>query len=222
MRYKSFDRPDHAYQRYTSSVYIDVCQQLGRNKYRAIVAIAWLSNSWDGWVTRKKKFKKKGRIPVQASLISRRMMSAQYGYCEKTIQNALSDLLTVGTIRVASEFVYSSKQQSRCRTYYCPWMKQKDRKSKVKIYHGLLTAPSFLRLGITSQAILLLLHIWHKKSGNTVTINHGELINLGVSKRIITRQLNLLRNAGFIEYISGNAYQFSWLDDCGNFEDVPK
>ena len=101
-------------------------------------------------------------------------------------------------------------------------MKQKDRKSKVKIYHGLLTAPSFLRLGITSQAILLLLHIWHKKSGNTVTINHGELINLGVSKRIITRQLNLLRNAGFIEYISGNAYQFSWLDDCGNFEDVPK
>lgn len=222
MSYQPGKRADHAYHRYTSSVYVDVCQQLRRNKYRAIVAIAWLSDSWNGWSTSKKKFKQKGRVPVQESLISRRMMAEQYGYCEKTIQSALSDLLTVGIVSVASEFAYSSKQQSKCRTYSCRWMKQKDRKSKVKIYHGLLIAPSFLRLGITSQAILLLLHIWHKRSGNTVAINHGELINLGVSKRIITHQLNLLRNAGFIEFMSGNVYRFSWLDDGGNFVEVPK
>lgn len=211
-----FKKPDHSFKRYTQDVLIETCQCFGRDKYRAIVVIAWLSDYWDGWKSNDKRKRKRGRLPVKEARISRRMM-ADYGYSEKTIQSTLSDLLQANITHIGTEFQFNGAGR-KTRTYFCPWMEAKSKAKKVRIFHGLLTSDKFLRLGITTQAILILLHIWLKSSSNITEIRNKALIEMGISRRIISDHLSILRHAGLIEYMEGNKYRFTWLDDGGHFE----
>jgi len=211
-------KQDHSFVQIPEETLDRICLKTGRNKYRVIVAMAWLSMFWDGWKSKDKRRRKKGRLPRKEAMITRRMMADLFGYSENTFGLALRDLLDIGMTSIARKHKYTGKNgENLGRAYKCHWMDCTAGKQRIWLYWGLLVSDIFLSLDITSQAILILIHADHNRKHNHVVINNSRLVAMGVSKRIINRHVDLLRHAGLLIFV-GDGYKFAWLQEGGRYE----
>ena len=187
---------------------------LGRGRYRAIVVSTYLSLLWGGW-TSKKNTKRK---PNNKVMITRRMLSQHFDMCTSTAQLAIIDLVHSYTIIVAQKPVYSGKQGQNLGTLYrLPWMEKAEGK-RLHIYWGLLVSDPFLRLTVTLQAVIILLHRLHSRKDNRLTIRASALTAYGIHRNRLPKYISQLKDTGLLEYLEDYDYSFAWFDLDGKPE----
>ena len=153
-------------------------------------------------------------------MITRRMMADLFGYSENTFGLALRDLLDIGMTSIARDYKYTGKDGKNLgRAYKCSWMDDTAGKHKIWLHWGLLVSDAFLSLDITSQAILIILHVDHVRKRNRVVINYKRLTVMGISRRIINDHVDLLRHAGLLIFVDDD-YKFAWLQDDGRYKNA--
>ena len=184
---------------------------LGRKRYSAIAVSTIMSSLWDGWTSTKKS----KRVPSSKVMMTKRMLHQHFGFGESTAGQVLSDLSQHGITIITQKGVYSGRQGKNLGTLYrLPWM-EKSKGKQVHIYWGMLISESFLALSVTLQAVIILLHQLHSRKENRLTIKPNALKEFGVHRNKLPRYVNELRSAGFLYYIEGDDYEFSWFDKDG-------
>ena len=187
---------------------------LGRGRYRAIVVSTYLSLLWDGWTSRKKT----KRVPNNNVMITRRMLSQHFDMCTSTAQLAIIDLVRSGTIIVAQKPVYSGKKGKNLGTLYLlPWM-ENPKGRRLHIYWGLLVSDPFLRATVTLQAVIILLHQFHSRKDNRLTIRPCVLTQYGIHRNRLPGYISQLMEVGLLEYLEDFDYAFTWFDLDGKPE----
>lgn len=198
--------PDKYFQKVPDTAFLRLAE-LGRRKYAAIVYVAQMSLRWKGWRSRKRR----GRVEHDV-MLTRRFMSNYYGYCENTIESAIQSLKEAELIEeVRKPAVLGSSNKNRGTTYKPLWMYEKPTKRNAWIFWGVLTSEAFLSLSITTQAILILLHLKLHRKMNILTCRPGDLQEFGVNRKIVTKHLEYLMHAGLLEHVDGHDYRFPWL-----------
>lgn len=204
-------RKPNSYRRVPVSLFRSLAN-LGRRKYRAIVAAAWASAFWDGW----KSGKKTTRIPTDEVMLTRRFMADHFGYNPNTIDSALADLKEHQHITVAVEAKFSGlKGKNLGRKYRLKWMENSKGEHCVRILWGLLVSDAFLRLSIETQAVLLLLHTVHYRRQNRLVIRPQTLAQYGIHRNRLPEHVDQLRLSGLLDHVDGYSYRFAWLNDNG-------
>lgn len=204
-------RQDKSYKSIPESFYISL-NKLDRRKYRAVVISTYMSMFWDGW---KPKAKSK-RIQNDKVMLTRRMLHQHFDIAESTAGDAIYDLVNNQFIRISRKHVYSGKQGMNLGTVYqLSWM-GKSTEKKLHIYWGLLVSEPFLKLSVTLQAIIILLHSLHSRRKNFLTIRPSALSKFDVHRNRLPKYINQLIHAGLLEYIENHDYRFTWFDKDGN------
>jgi len=207
--FKKIRRSNH-FKSIPESHYINL-MELGRRRYRAIVVSTYMSLLWDGWKSKKKT----KRVPNNKVMLTRRMLAQHFDISPATAARALNDLIISDKIIVAQKSVYSGKQGQNLGTLYrLPWMENSKGK-QLKIYWGLLISGSFLRLSVTLQAVIILLHRLHNRRKNRLTIRPCALSQYGIHRNRLPKYITKLLDTGLLHYIENYDYEFAWINSDG-------
>jgi hypothetical protein len=184
---------------------------LGRKRYVAIVVSTYMSLLWDGWKSKRKT----KRIPTNKLMVTRRMLHEHFSIGESTAGQILKALVDHKIILVAQKSVYSGKKGQNLGTLYrLPWMESGSGKN-IHIYWGLLVSEVFIGLSVTQQAVIILLHQFHSRIKNRLTIKPYALSEYGIHRNRLCEYVNQLRQIGLLNYIEGDDYDFAWFDKDG-------
>jgi hypothetical protein len=203
-------RSESSFKRIPLSIYQRL-MVLGRARYMAIVVVTILSLLWDGWASRKKS----KRVPKMEVMVTRRMLHTHFGLGESSAGSALSAMVELGMMPIAQESVFSGKRGKNLgRLYRLPWM-EKPAGKKIQVYWGLIVSEQFLSLSVTLQAVLILLHQFHSREHNRLTIRPCALKGYGVNRNLLPKYIGRLIKVGLLNYLEDDYYEFMWFDDDG-------
>jgi len=204
-------RRKDSYKRIPLSIYQRL-MVLGRKRYMAVVIVTILSLLWDGWVSRKKT----KRVPKYEVMATRRMLHDHFGLSVSSAGSAISEMVNRDILIVARESVFSGKKgQNLGRFYRLPWMDDPGGK-KISVYWGLLVSEPFLSLSVTLQAVLILLHQFHDRKSNQLTIKPYALKEYGIHRNLLPNYTVKLIKAGLMNYLENDDFEFTWFDEDGN------
>lgn len=186
-----------------------------------IAVIGAISLLWDGWTGKKATDSK--RMPTDRVMFSRRFAASMFGIPEAVAQRAINDLIDCELITVVEKGKRSVKA-NRGSTYNLSWLsyrknRPKDSRQTVQLYWGLLTSKAFKALDDTLKAVLILLHLFHSRRSNRVTIKPSSLKAYGIHRNRLLGYANDLRLAGLLDHIDGNQYRFTWINDSSGKPD---
>ena len=202
----------------------------GRRKYAALVQAAHMSLRWKGWRAKSGRKKDTGKTRADIDgvrrkrrieafvkvehdvMLTRRFMATHYGYNECTTEVAIATLKSLELVERAEKAAFSGKEGANKGDTYKPlWMYEKCKTRNAWLFWGTLTSEAFLNLDVVSQAIFILLHFKIHRNTNIIVCHPGDLVEFGVSRKIVTQHLTRLMHSGLLEHMDGHAYRFPWM-----------